>query len=119
MPRPTKPVPPPLHAGGKSLYFNRELSWLAFNRRVLTQAWERRTPLLERLKFLAIVASNLDEFFEIRVAGIIQQAESDVAELSIDGLGPREQLRRIHSVVGTQIESQYQCSSIFFGCFSI
>lgn len=112
MPRPPKPSPPPLpSAGGKALFFNRELSWLAFNRRVLAQAWERRNPLLERLKFLAIVASNLDEFFEIRVAGLIQQAESDVAELSIDGLGPREQLRRIHSVVGTQIESQYRCWS--------
>jgi polyphosphate kinase len=111
MPRTPKPNPPPLHAGGKALYFNRELSWLAFNRRVLSQAWDRRNPLLERLKFLAIVASNLDEFFEIRVAGLIQQAESDVAELSIDGLGPREQLRRIHSVVGTQIEDQYRCWS--------
>ncbi|HEY5550324.1 MAG TPA: polyphosphate kinase 1, partial [Opitutaceae bacterium] len=112
MPRPSKPKLPPLNAaGGKALYFNRELSWLAFNRRVLSQAWDLRNPLLERLKFLTIVASNLDEFFEIRVAGLIQQAESDVAELSIDGLGPREQLRRIHSVVGTQIESQYRCWS--------
>ena len=94
---------------GKSLYFNRELSWLAFNRRVLAQAWDRRNPLLERMKFLAIVASNLDEFFEIRVAGLVQQAAADVAQLSIDGLGPREQLRRIHSVVGTMVESQYRC----------
>jgi len=109
--QPNKKHPHRPAAGGKSLYFNRELSWLAFNRRVLEQAWDSRNPLLERLKFLAIVASNLDEFFEIRVAGLIQQADSDVAELSIDGLGPREQLRRIHSVVGTLVESQYRCWS--------
>ena len=80
-------------------YFNRELSWLAFNRRVLEQAENVRNPLLERVKFLAIVSSNLDEFFEIRVAGIIQQVDNGVTDSSVDGLGPREQLRRIHSVV--------------------
>ncbi len=90
-------------------YFNRELSWLAFNRRVLQQAFRENTPLLERLKFLAIVSSNLDEFFEIRVAGLIQQAESDINEKSIDGLDPREQLRRIHSVVASLVEDQYRC----------
>jgi hypothetical protein len=85
----------------KTAYFNRELSWLAFNRRVLEQAQNSRQPLLERVKFLAIVSSNLDEFFEIRVAGLIQQVESGVTENSVDGLPPREQLRRIHSVVGS------------------
>jgi len=93
----------------KAAYFNRELSWLAFNRRVLEQAQDARLPLLERVKFLAIVCSNLDEFFEIRVAGIIQQAESGVAEPSVDGLPPREQLRRIHSVVAAQVEDLYRC----------
>jgi len=104
--------PPPPHVNGgdrKALFFNRELSWLAFNRRVLEHAWNEHNPLLERLKFLSIVSSNLDEFFEIRVAGLIQQVDSDVEELSIDGLGAREQLRRIHSVVGTQVEEQYRC----------
>ncbi|MEZ5275404.1 MAG: polyphosphate kinase 1 [Opitutaceae bacterium] len=90
-------------------YFNRELSWLAFNRRVLDQAVSEATPLLERLKFLAIVSSNLDEFFEIRVAGLIQQVDSGVREKSIEGLDPREQLRRIHSVVASLVEDQYRC----------
>ena len=93
----------------KSAYFNRELSWLAFNRRVLEQAQNDRHPLLERVKFLAIVCSNLDEFFEIRVAGIIQQVESGVNEPSVDGLGPKESLRRIHSVVASLVEDQYAC----------
>ena len=93
----------------KAAYFNRELSWLAFNRRVLEQAQDPRHPLLERVKFLAIVCSNLDEFFEIRVAGIIQQVESGVTESSVDGLGPKESLRRIHSVVASLVEDQYAC----------
>ena len=110
MPRTPQPRnPPSAPKADRALYFNRELSWLAFNRRVLAQAWDTRKPILERLKFTAIVASNLDEFFEIRVAGLVQQAAADIAEQSIDGLGPREQLRRIHSVVGTLVESQYRC----------
>ena len=90
-------------------YFNRELSWLAFNRRVLEQAQKESNPLLERVKFLAIFSSNLDEFFEIRVAGLIQQVDSGVTEPSIDGLGPREQLRRIHSVVASLLADQQRC----------
>jgi polyphosphate kinase len=105
-PPPPSALPPP---PAKALFFNRELSWLAFNRRVLEQAWSDRNPLLERLKFLAIVSSNLDEFFEIRVAGLIQQVDSDVVEPSLDGLGAREQLRRIHLVVASQVEEQYRC----------
>jgi polyphosphate kinase len=103
------PIQPDTVKSVKSAYFNRELSWLAFDRRVLEQAQNERHPLLERIKFLAIVSSNLDEFFEIRVAGIIQQVDSDVTEPSIDGLGPREQLRRIHSVVASLVEDQYRC----------
>jgi polyphosphate kinase len=104
--------PQPLSPPGKpvrSPYFNRELSWLAFNRRVLEQAQDPRNPLLERIKFLAIVSSNLDEFFEIRVAGLIQQVDSGVTTSGYDGLGPREQLRRIHSVVASLVEDQYAC----------
>lgn len=96
-------------APAKAAYFNRELSWLSFNRRVLEQAQSDKHPLLERVKFLAIVCSNLDEFFEIRVAGIIQQVESGVTEPSVDGLGPKESLRRIHSVVASLVEDQYAC----------
>ena len=61
-------------------YFNRELSWLTFNRRVLQQAQSLDYPLLERMKFLAFVSSNLDEFFEIRVAGLLQQVKSGASE---------------------------------------
>ncbi len=94
----------------KAAYFNRELSWLAFNRRVLEQAQSDRHPLLERVKFLAIVSSNLDEFFEIRVAGLIQQVDNDIPNAGgIDALGPREQLRRIHSVVASLVDDQYHC----------
>ncbi len=90
-------------------YFNRELSWLAFNRRVLEQALDSRYPLLERMRFLAFVSSNLDEFFEIRVAGLMQQLDSNVAEVGLDGLGPKEQLRRIHSIAGALVKDQYAC----------
>ncbi len=107
--RKAKTPPHPVSGHSRLPYFNRELSWLAFNRRVLDQAFREDTPLLERLKFMAIVSSNLDEFFEIRVASLIQQVDSSVKEKSIDGLGPREQLRRIHSVVASLVEDQYRC----------
>lgn len=100
---------PRVKHGGKFAYFNRELSWLAFNRRVLEQAQSEDHPLMERLKFLSIVSSNLDEFFEIRVAGLIQQVESGIIEVGVDGLGPKEQLRRIHDVVVSLVEDQYRC----------
>ncbi len=96
-------------APGKFAYFNRELSWLAFNRRVLEQAQSDRHPLLERVRFLAIVSSNLDEFFEIRVAGLMQQVDSGLMEFGSDGLTPVEQLRRIHSVVASLVDDQYNC----------
>ena len=106
---PPLPAPEAAPRPAKVAYFNRELSWLAFDRRVLEQAQSEHNPLLERVNFLAIVGSNLDEFFEIRVAGLIQQVDSGVTEPSIDGLGPREQLRRIHSVVASLVEDQYRC----------
>lgn len=90
-------------------YFNRELSWLAFNRRVLEQAESEDYPILERMKFLAFVSSNLDEFFEIRVAGLMQQVKSGVIERGPDGLGPKEQLRRIQNVVKRLVSDQYDC----------
>ena len=96
-------------ATGPAIFANRELSWIAFNRRVLEQARHAGTPLLERVKFLAIVSSNLDEFFEIRVAGLLQQADSASAELSLDGITPRENLRRIRAAVDTLVADQYAC----------
>src|SRR5712691_505275 len=77
------------------LYLNRELSWLAFNERVLDQAADPDWPLLERIKFLAIFGSNLDEFFMIRVSGLHEQLESGVVERAPDGLSASEQLARI------------------------
>ncbi len=80
-------------------YINRELSWLDFNARVLHEAKDPRNPLLERVKFLAIFANNLDEFFQVRVAGLRQQAAARSARLSPDGLSAAEQLSRIRTVV--------------------
>ena len=99
----------PAAGAAKVVFGNREQSWLAFNRRVLDQARNPGNPLLERVKFLAIVSSNLDEYFEIRVSGLMQQADSEGAELSLDGLAPREQLRRVHEAVNTLVADQYAC----------
>ncbi|MFY9550673.1 MAG: RNA degradosome polyphosphate kinase, partial [Thermoanaerobaculia bacterium] len=82
-----------------SLYFNREISWLAFNRRVLEEALDPGWPLLERIKFLAIFHSNLDEFFMIRVSGLHEQLEASVTEVSADGLSANEQLNLIREIV--------------------
>ncbi len=95
--------------GLRPQYANREQSWLNFNRRVLEQAQSEANPLLERVKFLAIVSSNLDEFFEIRVAGLIQQTDAGTGELSLDGLTPREQLKRVHSAANQLVDEQYRC----------
>src|SRR5947209_16657677 len=81
------------------LYINRELSWLEFNWRVLEEALDERLPLLERVKFLSIFNTNLDEFFMIRVAGIKQQVDAGVGGRSSDGLTPSEQLAAIRRVV--------------------
>ena len=75
-------------------FINRELSWLAFNQRVLDEALSPANPLLERVKFFCITSSNLDEFFEVRVAGIKQQMESEVVERSVDGLTATDTLSR-------------------------
>ena len=102
----SKPKSPPSPAPA---FFNRELSWLAFNERVLAQAQSERHPLLERVRFLAIVSSNLDEFFEIRVAGLMQQNDSGLTDPSPDGLPPDEALRRIHTLVSELVREQYRC----------
>src|SRR5690348_4597346 len=88
-------------------FINRELSWLAFNRRVLEEAQDQRQPLIERVKFLTIVSSNLDEFFEIRVAGIKQQIESETSDVGPDGLSPTEVFDRIQKTVRQLVANQY------------
>src|SRR6186713_1594952 len=90
-------------------FLNRELSWLEFNQRVLDEALDQRNPLLERVKFFCIVSSNLDEFFEVRVAGIKQQMESEVVERSVDGLTATETFRAINRRVRRMVEQQYAC----------
>ena len=90
-------------------FLNRELSWLAFNQRVLDEALDPTTPLLERVKFFCITSSNLDEFFEVRVAGIKQQIESDVVERSVDGLTASECFRALNRRVRTMVEAQFRC----------
>jgi polyphosphate kinase len=88
-------------------FINRELSWLEFNRRVLEEAQDPTQPLIERVKFLTIFSSNLDEFFEIRVAGIKQQIESETSDVGPDGLSPTETFNSIRRVVSELVATQY------------
>ena len=90
------------------LYANRELSLLEFNRRVLEQAKDETLPLLERLRFLAISCSNLDEFFEIRVSGLKQRVELGASQPGPDGLTPQDQLRRIAVTARELVDEQYR-----------
>src|ERR1700746_3471369 len=90
-----------------SYYINRELSWLEFNRRVLEEAEDENNPLLERLKFLAISASNLDEFFEVRVAGLVQLLEDGNAAAGPEGLTMLEERELIAQVTRQFVGDQY------------
>src|ERR1043165_7695743 len=92
-----------------SLFFNRELSWLAFNARVLHEAEDPRVPLLERVKFLAIFSSNLDEFYMVRVAGLRRQVSAGVTLAPPDGLAPAEQLSAIRREVSQLVARQRAC----------
>jgi polyphosphate kinase len=93
-------------AFGADRFFNRELSWLEFNKRVLEEAENFRNPLLERLRFLAISGSNLDEFYRVRVAGLHEQAEMHIMELSADGLTPKQQVQKINASAERIMERQ-------------
>ncbi len=90
------------------LYINREQSLLAFNMRVLAQALDETIPLLERLNYLCISCSNLDEFYEVRVASLLQMAEMDASAISVDGLGIHEQLEKIAASAHYLVEEQYR-----------
>ena len=90
-------------------FLNREITWLEFNRRVLHEALDDRTPLLERLGFLAIFNSNLDEFYQKRVGGLKRQIEAGIMSRSADGLNPQEQLERIRGTVLPMLNAQAAC----------
>ena len=90
-------------------FINRHFSWMQFNERVLEEARDENNPLLERVKFLAITASNLDEFVEVRVAGMLQQVEHGNRELGPDGRIPAEVLEELAARIHAFVKSQYDC----------
>src|SRR5450755_772880 len=90
------------------LYINRELSFLEFNQRVLEQAKDSRIPLLERVRFLCITCTNLDEFFEIRVASLKELLEAGAVQVGTDGLSVSEQLKAIRARATRLVDEQYE-----------
>jgi polyphosphate kinase len=107
------PTPPPAVAPAQladpSLYINRELGLLAFQRRVLEEAEDHENPLLERVKFLSILGSNLNEFFMVRVAGLVSQMEAGITEAGPDGMPPRAQLIAIRREIKRLVADAYKC----------
>src|SRR6184192_2305852 len=101
-----KDSPPEERLSAPENFINRELSWLEFNRRVLEEAQDPTQPLIERVKFLTIFSSNLDEFFEIRVAGIKQQIKSETSDIGPDGLSPTDTFDRIQKTVRRLVATQ-------------
>src|SRR5262249_35393717 len=95
-----------------SLFINRELSWLAFDERVLAEAADPDVPLLERLKFAAIAASNLGEFFMVRVAGLLHTVEAGEAELDLAGLTPQEQLTAVAARSHALVDALYELTMV-------
>jgi polyphosphate kinase len=100
---------PPRSFLDPEFYLNRSLSWLAFNRRVLEEAQDESNPLLERVKFLAITASNLDEFFEIRIAGLLQHLEEGQVDPGPDGLTPMDEQEMVAEATHAFVREQYSC----------
>jgi polyphosphate kinase len=111
MPRNARPTPPKTEPdlANPELYVNRELSLLAFQRRVLEEAEDPANPLLERIKFLSILGSNLDEFFMVRVAGLAAQVEAGATDPGFDGMGPRAQLIAIRREVKKLLADAHKC----------
>ena len=104
------PLPLPESEGAFDLeapecYLNRELTWLNFNYRVLHEAQDLRTPLLERVKFLSIVGSNLDEFFMKRIGGLKQQLGARVSHTTVDGRTPRRQIKESYDIASPNVTS--------------
>ena len=98
----------PVDLHDAALYFNRELSWLEFNDRVLQEAVDPRTPLLERLKFVAIFSSNLDEYFMVRISGVIEQIEAGIGATAADGLAPRPLMEAIRGHLIDKVAEQHR-----------
>src|SRR5437867_10573891 len=103
-----KDSPPEERLSAPENFINRDLSWLEFNRRVLEEAQDPTQPLIERDKFLTIFSSNLDEFFEIRVAGIKQQIESETSDVAADGLSPTETFNQIQRLAHELVATEYE-----------
>ena len=90
-------------------YLNRELSWMDFNVRVLEEAFKKENPIFERLRFLSITASNLDEFFMVRVAGVMEQVRSKITTPDLSGLTPQQLLSSLREKISGFMEKQYSC----------
>ena len=105
----TPPPEPEIAPDSPERFINRELSWLAFNERVLEEAWNPRVPLLERVRFLAISATNLNEFYMVRVAGLNGQVEAGISAASQDGMTPAEQLAAISVRSRALMDNQQHC----------